>query len=438
MPAAIYNFEIAYGDAAAWFAPHADKPYALWLDSHLPTHPLSRYSYILPAPVDVLSVKNDAKTFARLAAFINPHLSNQSAPFPFAGGAAGILSYELAHQLETLTPPAADEWGLPDMAMGLYQHGLCFDHYEKKAYGFYQTPAQKREIEDWQEDVLTARLPALDMINSTAYQGNFAKGDYLAAISEVIEHILAGDIFQANLAQQFRARINESGFDFYRHAREISPAPFSAFMNLGDMQIASLSPERFLFCHKGHVEARPIKGTAPRHPAPEADQMAAETLLHSEKDRAENIMIVDLMRNDLARVCVPHSIHVPEICAIESFSHVHHLVSCVKGQLADDKTMVDLLAACFPAGSITGAPKIRAMDIITAKEPSRRGIYCGAIGYIGFNGVMDMNVAIRTALIKNQQVYFYGGGGITAQSDPACEYQETFDKTAGLHKAIGG
>jgi para-aminobenzoate synthetase component 1 len=268
---------------------------------------------------------------------------------------------------------------------------------------------------------------------------SFTRPAYEAAVAEVIERILAGDIFQANLSQRFAAELPEglAPIDLYRRLRERNPAPFASFLRLGDAAIASSSPERFLRLAGRRATTSPIKGTRPRDPDPERDRALADQLLASEKDRAENVMIVDLLRNDLSRVCRDGSVDVPSLCRLERFATVHHLVSTVTGDLRPGLTAVDLLAACFPGGSITGAPKIRAMEIIAELEPTRRGPYCGAIGYLGFDGAMDSSVVIRTFAMRGGRVTFNAGGGIVADSDPAAEYDETMAKAGALLSALG-
>jgi para-aminobenzoate synthetase component 1 len=268
-------------------------------------------------------------------------------------------------------------------------------------------------------------------------RSTFTRDEYLDAVTRVREHILAGDIYQANLSQRFDAPLRESAWSLYRRLRTQNAAPFAAFLDLPDATILSASPERFLQVDEaGHVETRPIKGTRARLEDPAADAAAGEALLASAKDRAENVMIVDLMRNDLSRVCAPGTVRVPELFALERYATVHHLVSTVVGTLGPGKTAFDLLRAAFPGGSITGAPKIRAMEIISELEPTERGVYSGAIGYISLSGAMDMNIAIRTAVVRDGRVYFSAGGGVVADSDPVREYQETLDKARGIIEAL--
>jgi para-aminobenzoate synthetase component 1 len=269
-------------------------------------------------------------------------------------------------------------------------------------------------------------------------ESNFTQPGYETAVQRVIDYILAGDIFQANLSQCLQTRLPSglTGFNLYRRLRKVNPAPFAAFVRFDDIEIVSASPERFLKLQQGRIETCPIKGTRPRGATPQADQALAAELLASEKDRAENVMIVDLLRNDLSRVCRDGSVNVPRLCELETFATVFHLVSTVTGELLPGKTAVDLLRACFPGGSITGAPKIRAMEIIAELEPTQRGPYCGSIGYIGFDGSMDTSITIRTYGIKDGIVTFQAGGGIVADSRPADEYEETVAKARALIRAL--
>jgi para-aminobenzoate synthetase component 1 len=271
------------------------------------------------------------------------------------------------------------------------------------------------------------------------WQSNFTRGEFEKAIARTVEYVLAGDIFQANIAQRFTAPIPQ-GFDafaFYRSLRAKNPATFAAFLDLGGIQIASSSPERLLSFDGEIAEARPIKGTRRRVQDAGVDAILKADLLASRKDRAENVMIVDLLRNDLSRVCDPGTVEVPVLCGLESYASVHHLTSVVTGKLSAGRTMGDLIGACFPGGSVTGAPKIRAMEIIGELERVPRNVYCGSIGFIGFNGRMDFNIAIRTVTFLNGIASFHGGGGITAKSDPSAEYDETLAKVQRIKEAFG-
>jgi para-aminobenzoate synthetase component 1 len=267
------------------------------------------------------------------------------------------------------------------------------------------------------------------------WQSNFTRPDYEATIQKTIDYIHAGDIFQANISQRFDAELPQDfdPFAHYLNLREMNAAPFATYFNLGGLILSSASPERFLTVKDGIVETKPIKGTRPHIRDDEAlDTLYRNSLENSEKDRAENIMIVDLLRNDLSKSCRPDNLKVTALCALESFASVHHLVSTIQGQLRAGYDALHLLEGCFPGGSITGAPKIRAMEIIDELEPTRRGPYCGSMGYIGFDGAMDSNILIRTLVYQGNAVSFQVGGGIVADSDPAEEYDETLTKAHGL------
>ena len=268
-------------------------------------------------------------------------------------------------------------------------------------------------------------------------RSSFTHEGYLHAVNRVREYILAGDIFQTNLSQRFEAPLEELPWDLYRRLRSQNAAPFAAYLDFPEALILSASPERFLrVTPDRHVETRPIKGTRPRGVGPEHDAALGQALTESAKDRSENLMIVDLIRNDLSRVCSPGTVRVQELFALEHFATVHHLVSTVVGQLRAGTDALDLLRAAFPGGSITGAPKLRAMEIIAELEPSARGVYCGAIGYLGLSGALDTSIPIRTAVVRDGRVYLSAGGGIVADSDAEQEYRETLDKARGMIDAL--
>ncbi|MGB1464201.1 MAG: anthranilate synthase component I family protein, partial [Parvibaculales bacterium] len=371
--------------------------------------------------------------------------------------AAGLFGYDLGLGLETAfhadnaPPPQAQSDAL---VVGLYASLLAFDHRAQRCFiiatGLPQpspaarADAARQDILRWQKlltGVPSAVLPpppaAPDLASPP--HSNFSKHAYCDAVSAIVAHILNGDIFQANLAQYFTAQLAEgdNALAYYRRLRRAGPAPFSAFFQMGERALASASPERFLQIANGRVETRPIKGTQKRGRNAQEDLAIAAALAASEKDRAENVMIVDLLRNDLAKNCRLGSIEVPQLCALESFANVHHLVSTVRGALPPHVSPVKLLADCFPGGSITGAPKIRAMQLIGAYEKTARGASYGSIGYIGFDGRMDTNIIIRTAEITAQHIGFHVGGGIVADSRPEAEYVETLDKARGLMAALG-
>jgi len=430
----------------------------------------SGFSYIALNPVHTISARDGQVTvdgvdvpgapFAVLATMMTGYdVKNDPALPPFQGGLVGYFGYDLCHQLEKLPEPEQDWLNIPDMLVGIYDAVLSFDLANRRmwiiTHGYLEMGQETRKTcaslqlaqikgrlshgqQSFEVDVPAA--PALPDI--VPWQTDFNRADYERAVRHVLDYIFAGDIFQANLSQSFFAHYGPENtpdrFSLYRRLRAISPAPFGAYLEFGAVGILSNSPERFLKIDTdGRVETKPIKGTRARGTTTLEDATNAQELLLSEKDRAENVMIVDLLRNDLSKVCEPHSVIATAICQLESFANVHHLVSTIEGRLESGKTAIDALAACFPGGSITGAPKIRAMEIITELENRRRGAYCGAIGFIGFNGAMDTNIAIRTLSIHEGRAAFNVGGGIVADSIPTAEYDETLSKAAKLMAAVG-
>lgn len=450
-----------------WAPPHelfaglADEAFALILDSATAAPGRDpalhgRWSFIAADPFDTFVFRegDDAPPFETLKMRLAPWRlpSSPSLP-PFAGGVAGFFGYDLGRSLEKLPPRAmpfaVDDQHLPDMALGFYDMVVAFDHLLERASivstGWPERDGEARRRRarcragEMRERIARRHVPRKTRAEAVpAIASNFTRAEYERAVARVVDYIHAGDVFQANLSQRFEAWLGagDTPYDLYLRLRRRSPAPFSAFFNFGDGALVSSSPERFLQVRDGAVETKPIKGTRPRGATREEDARLAAELLASEKDRAENVMIVDLLRNDLSRVCGDGTVTVEKLCGLESFSHVHHLVSTVRGRLRDDKTAVDLLAACFPGGSITGAPKLRAMEIVAELEPTTRGPYCGAIGYLSFDGGMDTSIAIRTLIVAGNRVTFQAGGGITAESDPAAEYEETIDKARAMMDAL--
>ena len=463
MPTAVLAREIAWLEPLAAFEAVRGLPWPVFLDSARVDPRLGRWSYVAADPFLRLTSKDGRITLGERSFTGDPLAVLQRAlahyrldhdpslPMPFQTGAVGWLGYDLAHHLERLPHPAADDMAFPDLALGFYDAVLAFDLLERRAWilssGWPEaTPEASMHRRKARADQLAARLghaarPAPEEADPPVVpHANFTRAGYEAAVRRVVEYILDGDIFQANLSQRFLADLPSGldGWSLYRRLRVRNPAPFAAYLMTGAVEIVSASPERFLKLEGRRVENRPIKGTRPRGGSPEEDRRLGEELVASEKDRAENVMIVDLLRNDLSRVCRDHTVLTPEICVLESFATVHHLVSTVAGELRPGLDAVDLLRATFPGGSITGAPKIRAMEIIAELEPTARGPYCGAIGWLGADGWMDTNITIRTYAIKDGQVAFQAGGGIVADSDPAAEYEETLDKARALIEALGG
>lgn len=455
--------EISYQDPAQVFTPFANDAYAVFLDSSTLPESLGRYSFIGVSPFLTLRSKNNnvwinnqhtgGNPFAILKELLSAYsLDPQPDLPPFLGGAMGLFGYDLCQHLECLPAPATDDRQFSDLCIGFYDLVVAFDNQQQRAWvcssGFPELdPGAQRERAQTRLAFLLATLNA--PVNAAPLVGavctsksiisNFSKETYQAAVKNVIDYIFAGDIFEANISQRFSVALpaNTAYYGLYQKLRKMNPAAFSAFFKTDDMVIASSSPERFIkLSTDKKVETRPIKGTRPRGTDVESDQAMATELLASGKDRAENVMIVDLMRNDLSRVCHSGSIEVPQLCALESFKTVHHLVSVVTGQLRAIHGPIDLLMATFPGGSITGAPKVRAMEIIYELEPTRRGPYCGSLGYIGFDGAMDTSIVIRTFVIKDNILTFQAGGAIVADSDPLQEYEETLHKSSALKKTL--
>jgi len=362
-------------------------------------------------------------------------LISQATPLPFIGGALGLFGYDLGRRFERLPSLAARDVTIPDMAVGIYDWALLRD----VATGQWQ-------LVHWGDEAgLARRLQWLEAQQATAtepfalqgkWQSNMSRAQYGDKFAKVQAYLAAGDCYQINLTQRFSAPYQGDEWSAYLALSAANKAPFSAFVRLPHSAILSLSPERFLLLDKRHIETKPIKGTRPRHPDPAQDARVAESLASADKDRSENLMIVDLLRNDIGRVSRPGSVTVPHLFAVESFPAVHHLVSTIAGTLLPELEATDLLRACFPGGSITGAPKIRAMEIIEELEPHRRNAYCGSIGYISQHGRMDTSITIRTLTACNGNLYCSAGGGIVADSQVEAEYQETFDKVNRILKQL--
>ncbi|HWA15983.1 MAG TPA: aminodeoxychorismate synthase component I [Gemmatimonadales bacterium] len=459
-------------DPAATAERFLGQPHLLFLDSAAGPAHLGRYSWLSADPASVIRAKGQGAAglpLDEVRAFLQQHRAAAVDGLPpFQGGAAGWLTYDLGESLERIPAPRYDDLALPDVMLGLYDWTIAWDHQQQRAWiistGLPETGATKAaraaERLAWVQRLLAgpsnssrpsrssrltrSRPPSYpvtgsDLTTEIGLRSSFTHRGYLDAVTRVREYILAGDIFQANLTQRLEAPLEEDPWQLYRRMREVNPAPFAAFAESDGVAVVSASPERFLqLSPDGQVETRPIKGTRPRGLSPLHDAALSQELLESEKDRAENLMIVDLLRNDLSRVCRPGSVRVPELFALEQYRTVHHLVSTVTGTLEPGRDAVDLLRATFPGGSITGAPKIRAMEIIAELEPSRRGVYCGSIGYLSVTGAMDTSIAIRTVVATGGKAYFSVGGGIVLDSDPEQEYQETLHKARGIITTLAG
>ena len=456
-------------DTADVFARLAHLPHCLFLDSAMRHTRLGRYSFIAADPFDYLQFSFEQDVFGPLEAMLGRfRLAAVSGLPPFQGGAAGVFSYDLGQQLEIIPRPRRDEFGFPALALAFYDVVLAFDHQDDRAWIFSSgLPEQdgnaranraKKRL-DWFRGlalgemphhlhVSTHSMPSPRRVEPAQFSpqtptgrfpeltSNFSQADYLKAVQRVIDYIYAGDVFQVNLSQRLLHPAIDDSANLYLRLRERNPAPFAGYFDLGDLQIVSASPERFLQVLDGWVETRPIKGTCQRGTHQSVDRDHADRLQASEKDRAENVMIVDLLRNDLSRVCRADTVQVTELCNLERYQYVHHLVSAVRGQLQEGKASVDLIRAAFPGGSVTGAPKVRAMEIIAELEPTARGAYCGCLGYLGFDGAMDLSILIRTITAGRGWWQAPVGGGIVAQSDPQTEYEETWHKAEGLLRAF--
>jgi para-aminobenzoate synthetase component 1 len=464
-------------DAVEAFRRLARLPHVVFFDSAMRHTRLGRYSFVAADPVEWLTAPaNGSDALGRLAkhiqncelpSFPDPQSATRNSRSnlpPFQGGWAGMFGYELARGLEQIPAAAIDEFGLPALAVGLYDVVLAFDHQQEASWlisqGFpakdgaarrERAAARLAQFRAWlRGDSLpqpaangvkplpaAALAPQSRVAGAEALTSNFSAEAYRKALRRAIEYIYAGDVFQVNLSQRLLHPARCSPVELYCRLRERNPAPFAGYLDGGEWQLASASPERFIRVSDGRVETRPIKGTRGRTRRPEADLFAGDELRASAKDRAENVMIVDLLRNDLSRTCRAESIRVSQLCALETYEYVQHLVSVVEGSLRDDAAPLDVLRTSFPGGSVTGAPKIRALEIIAELEPTVRGAYCGSLGYIGSDGRMDTSILIRTLTAARGWWQLPVGGGIVAQSNPSEEYKETWHKAAGMLRALG-
>ena len=452
--------------ASQCFETFKNRPFSFFLDSGMDPGKLGRYSFMGSDPFLVLRSRGEEISLIRdgvkesrrgnpfdvvgelLATY---SLDKCPAEIPLVGGAVGYFSYDLCHFIERLPATAVDDLNLPECYLAFYDAVIAFDHLEEKAYlvstGFPELAESRRKqravekLEEMKIRMLNKSSFSRELISIPVEEGivlksNFSHQEYLKAVAIAREYICAGDIFQVNLSQRFEADLDITPYELYQRLCQINPAPFASYLDFDGVSVVSASPERFLKVHGDWVETRPIKGTRPRGKSVAEDEALAQELLSSVKDRAENVMIVDLERNDIGRVCRYGTVQVTELAILETYPTVFHLTSTVRGRLQQGKNRIDLLKATFPGGSITGAPKVRAMEIIDELEPTRRSVYTGSIGYLSFSGEMDINIVIRTFLIKGKKAYFQVGGGIVYDSEPEAEYEETLDKARALIQAL--
>ncbi len=450
----------------AVFESLADEPYSFFLDSAMPDQRLGRYSFMGSKPFAVFEARGGSYSirergtikrgrgdpFCALGGLLARYRMpiHGGAP-PLAAGAVGFIGYESGDSLEPLkrgkrAARRAGPCGIPDMCFALYETVIAHDLARGEAW-ISSGGLRGEQMGRRQRDRAAALAGVVESANRTSREreafrllgplkSNLSRSRYLAAVQRVKRHIARGDIYQANLTQKFQAPWAGSPVDLYRRLRRVSPAPFGAYMNFGPVKVLSSSPERFLKIQGSRIETRPIKGTRPRGRDRAGDRAMALELIKSEKDMAEHVMIVDLERNDLGRICETGSVKVSELAALEVYPQVFHLTSTVEGKLRRGVTSVDALRATFPGGSITGAPKIRAREILLQNEPDRRDIYTGALGYIDFSGRCDLSIVIRTIVLAGGRLSFGVGGGIVTDSDPALEFEESLHKAKGLMEAL--
>jgi para-aminobenzoate synthetase component 1 len=430
------------------------QPWAMWLDSSKSAHVDSRYDIIVWAPkitlttideetlihyldkssteiscADPLLLLHDVKDDFFKNIEVEPHT------LPFLTGALGYFSYDLGRRFERLPNNAIKDINIPDMAIGIYDQALIYDNHNQE-FSLIIAHDKRNDIEKMLLSLIKKKaepVPSFSPFHLLEnWQANITKQQYQEKFEKIQQYLLSGDCYQINLTQRFSSTYKGDEFLAYKTLRKANLAPFSAFIRLEKCAILSISPERFLKLSQDKVQSKPIKGTKPRNIDKEIDAENAKALKRSVKDQAENVMIVDLLRNDISKVCIPGSVTVPKLFDIESFPAVHHLVSTVEGKLDSTYHSCDLLRASFPGGSITGAPKIRAMEIIDELEPQRRSLYCGSIGYLSACGNMDTSITIRTliceSMSQHNKIYCWAGGGIVADSEVDAEYQESFDK----------
>jgi para-aminobenzoate synthetase component 1 len=434
------------------FARIAHQPWSMLFDTSGSTKSGGRFNIMLWSPAKVITAKSgetrvqcmvsgnttqlslppfeatNAYLHSEVAELtISPQSQTLSEQLPFLVGVAGMAGYDTGRYYEVLPTNAIDDYSTPEFVAGLYLHSLIEDSHTGEIY-YCSTDGTR--VPHFDVESTTMAITREPFALTSGWQSNLTQDEYSQRLAAINEYLIAGDCYQVNMAQRFSARFKGDVWEAYMALRNANQAPFSAYLQLPQSSIVSISPERFIKVADGHVETKPIKGTRPRFNDPAADAESAAALLSAQKDRAENLMIVDLLRNDISKHCKPHSVKVPHLFALESYEAVHHLVSTVVGELNDNASPLDLLASAFPGGSITGAPKIRAMEIIDELEVHRRNVYCGSIFYMGCRGDLDSSICIRTLLAENNQLHCWAGGGIVLDSKAQEEYQETLDKVS--------
>ncbi len=435
-------------------------PYPFFLDSGKHHDKFGKFSFIGFAPLAVFKAKGDkieiiennslhefinSKSLDIFQNFFDKYTKNHKSPFPFSGGFVGFLSYDLCRKIEKIPSLSEDDKNIPDICFGLYDGIFVYDHKKRDcfivAHGINEPAGNiiknlNTIIKQANKKNQYVKSPHKKIKNEIT--SNFSKEEYIKSIGRVKRYIKNGDIYQANLTQRFETKYTRDAWLLYQRLRNINPAPFSSFIDYGDFQIISSSPERFIRVDKRKIQTRPIKGTIARGINKKEDIVNKKILLNSEKDKSELIMIVDVARNDLGRISKIGTVKVEKLFSLEKYPTVYHLASTITGELREDVKFADIIKATFPGASITGAPKIRAMEIIDELEPTRRNIYTGSIGYLDFNGDMDFNIVIRTIVLKGAKAFFQAGGGIVWDSDKESEYKEAILKAKTLRKAVEG
>tara|TARA_Y100001935_G_C17306956_1_gene512928 strand:- start:2775 stop:4109 length:1335 start_codon:yes stop_codon:yes gene_type:complete len=431
-----------FGDSSLYFSKIKDMPFPVWLDSGSPGIKSASIDILAADPVETLKLDSSEanKAIGFLRSMLGERKVEKNFDLPFCGAIVGFIGYEIGRAWSGMQGRSKEKIS-DDLFAGLYEWAIIVDH-QKKESKLINMGFSEKSRNQWSD--INERLMDLNDLDTRVKEENKGKlksndlsfKKYEERFEKIKDYIYQGDIYQVNFTRRFSAHIDDNPLNLYKRLRRISPAPFGAFFDLGEYQILSNSPEQFLSLKNGVVKTKPIKGTRPRGKNPEDDSRLLMELTESEKDKAENLMIVDLLRNDLGRVCIPGSIRVPELFKLKTYAMVHHLVSTVTGRLAKGNDAFSLLQACFPGGSITGAPKYRAMQIIDELENQSRDIYCGTIFKLGHDGSLDSSISIRTMLYKDCKLFYWSGGGIVSESDCISEYQESLDKAAAFFELV--